>query len=47
MKLSGGKVISKLDLSEAYLQIPVDMFEVFKIKMRKDLYSFNWLPFGI
>ena len=38
-KLSGGKVFSKLDLCEAYLQIPVNK--------GKALYRFNRLPFGI
>ena len=48
-KLSGDKVFSKLDLSEAYLQIPADeeCTKYLTIKMHKGLYKFNRLPFGI
>ena len=48
-KLSGDKVFSKLDLSEAYLQIPVDKecAKYLTIKMLKGLYRFNRSPFGI
>ena len=48
-KLSGGKVFSKLDLCEAYLQIPVneEYGKYLTIKMLKGLYRFNRLPFRI
>ena len=48
-KLSGGRVFSRLNLSEAYLQIPVDKecVKYLNIKTYKGLYRFNRLPFGI
>ena len=46
VKLNGGKVFSKVDLFEAYLQIPVEK-NVLNYKDVKGLYRFNMLPFGI
>ena len=48
-KLNGGKIFSKLDLSEAYLQIPVEenCAKLLTINTHKGLYNFNRLPFGI
>ena len=48
-KLNGGKVFSKLDLSEAYLQLKVDYesSELLTINTHKGLYKFNRLPFGV
>ena len=47
--LAGGKVFSKLDLSQAYLQLPVD--EASKVYLtvntHKGLYAYNRLPFGL
>ena len=44
-----GRIFPKLDLSEAYLQIPVDEkdAEILTINTRKGLYKFVRLPFGI
>lgn len=48
-KLSGGKYFSKIDLSDAYLQIPVDQecSKLLCINTHKGLYKFNRLPFGV
>ena len=48
-KLNGGKVFSKIDLSEAYLQIPVEenSFKLFCINTHRGLYKFDRLVFGI
>ena len=48
-KLSGGRVFSKLDLSEAYLQIGVneECTKYLTIKTLKSLYRLNRLPFKI
>ena len=48
-KLNGGKVFSKLDLSEAYLQLKVDdeSSELLTINTHNGLYKFNRLPFGV
>ena len=48
-KLSGGRVFSKLDLSEASLLVPVDeeWAKYLSIKTLKGLYRFNRLPLGI
>ena len=47
--LAGGETFSKLDLANAYLQIPLD--EAFQklvtINTHKGLYKYNRLPFGI
>ena len=47
--LAGGKCFTKLDMSNAYLQLPVD--ESFKeylvINTHKGLFQYNRLPFGI
>lgn len=47
--LSGGKVFSKLDLSQAYLQLPVDDASkcYLTINTHKGLYVYNRLPFGV
>ena len=48
-KLCGGQAFSKLDLSEAYLLIPVDKecVKYLTIKTFKGLYRFNRLSFRI
>ncbi|XP_029658305.1 uncharacterized protein K02A2.6-like [Octopus sinensis] len=48
-KLNGGKLFSKLDLSEAYLQLQVDeeCSKLLIISTHKGLYKFNRLAFGI
>ena len=47
--MSGGKYFSKLDLSQAYLQIPLDdsSKELVTINTHKGLFRYNRLPFGI
>lgn len=48
-KLNGGKVFSKMDLREAYLQIPVEA-ECSKlpcINIHRELYKFERLAFGV
>ena len=48
-KLNGGKIFSKIDLSEAYLQIPVEeeSSKLLCISIHKGLFKFNRLAFGI
>ena len=48
-KLNGGKVFSKIDLSEAYLQIPVEenSSKLLCINSHRGLYKFDRLVFGI
>ena len=48
-KLNGGKVFSKIDLSEAYLQIPVEenSSKLLGINTHRGLYKFDRLVFGI
>jgi hypothetical protein len=48
-KLAGGKYFSKIDLSDAYLQIPVDeeSSKLLCINTHKGLYKFKRLPFGV
>ncbi|XP_064479229.1 uncharacterized protein K02A2.6-like [Ornithodoros turicata] len=48
-KLNGGKHFSKLDLSEAYLQLELDeqAKEVLVVNTHKGLFRFNRMPFGI
>ena len=48
-KLNRGKVFSKIDLSEAYLQIPVEenSSKLLCIKTHRGLYKFERLVFGI
>ena len=48
-KLNGGKDFSKIDLSEAYLQIPVEenSSKLFCINTHRGLYKFDRLVFGI
>ena len=47
--LAGGKVFSKLDLSQAYLQLPVDeeSKQYLTINTHQGLYVYNRLPFGV
>lgn len=46
-KLSGGKIFSKLDLSQAYLQVPVDENSkpYLTVNTHKGLYVYDRLPF--
>ena len=48
-KLSGGKYFSKLDLSQAYLQLPLEdsSKEFVTINTHKGLFRYNRLPFGV
>ena len=48
-KLNGGNVFSKIDLSEAYLQIPVEenSSKLLCINTHRGLYKFDRLVFGI
>ena len=48
-KLSGGKIFSKIDLIEAYLQIPVEeeSSKLLCISTHKGLFKINRLAFGI
>ena len=47
--LSGGKLFSKMDLANAYLQIPLEeqSKEYTTINTHKGLYCYNRLPFGV
>ncbi|XP_003366225.1 conserved hypothetical protein [Trichinella spiralis] len=47
--LRGGKTFSKLDLSEAYLQVELDeeSKRILVINTHKGLYHYNRLPFGV
>ena len=47
--LSGGKVFSKLDMTQAYLQIPVDeeSKKYTTLNTHKGLFQFTRLPFGV
>ncbi|CAH8601572.1 unnamed protein product [Schistosoma rodhaini] len=49
IKLNGGRYFSKLDLSEAYLQVEVDedSRELLTINTHRGLYQFSRLPFGV
>ena len=48
-KLNGGKVFSKIDISEAYLQIPVEenSSKLLSINTHTGLYKFDRLVLGI
>lgn len=48
-KLNGGQIFSKIDLSDAYLQVPVDenCSNLLCINTHKGLYKFNRLAFGV
>ena len=47
--LSGGKYFSKLDMSQAYLQLPLDEESkgLVTVNTHKELYRYNRLPFGV
>jgi len=47
--LNGGKIFSKIDFAEAYLQVPLDddSKEILVINTHKGLFRFNRLPFGV
>lgn len=49
VKLNGGKIFSKLDFSDAYLQISVDSEcpKYIKVNTRKGLHEYKMLPFGL
>ena len=48
-KLNGGKIFSKIDLSDAYLQIEVEenSSKLLCINTHRGLYKFNRLAFGV
>ena len=47
--LSGGKFFSKLDMANAYLQLPLDEGSkpFVTVNMQRGLFQYNWLPFGV
>ena len=47
--LSGGKLFTKLDMSNAYLQLPLEekSKEYLVVNTHKGLFKYNRLPFGI
>jgi hypothetical protein len=47
--LAGGEIFSKLDLQNAYLQLPLskESREVVTINTHKGLFTYNSLPFGV
>ena len=49
VQLAGGKVFTKLDLSQAYLQLPVDEDSkgLLVINTPKGLFRYNRLPYGV
>ena len=49
VSLNGGKIFSKLDLSDAHLQVKVEeeYSKLLTINTHKGLYKFNRLPFGL
>lgn len=48
-KLNGGKIFSKIDLSEEYLQVPMDKesAKLLCINTHKGLFRYERLPFGV
>ncbi len=48
-KLAGGKVFTKLDLSQAYLQLPLDeeSKELVVVNTQKGLFRYTRLPYGV
>lgn len=47
--LAGGLVFTKLDLAQAYLQLPVDDYSkpLLVINTPKGLFRYNRLPYGV
>ena len=47
--LAGGKYFTKLDLSQAYLQLPLhhESPELLTVNTQKGLFMYNRLPFGV
>lgn len=47
--LAGGRIFLKLDLSQAYLQLPLDKASkpYLTINTHKGLHVYNYLPFGV
>jgi len=47
--MSGGKYFSKLDLRDAYLQLPLDTpsKQYVAINTHRGLFQYNRLPFGV
>ena len=49
--LAGGRVFTKLDLSQAYLQLPVDddhdSKDLLVINTPKGIFRYNWLSYGV
>jgi hypothetical protein len=47
--LAGGQKFSKIDLRQAYLQLPMDeeSMKLLMINTHKGLYQFTHLPFGV
>ena len=48
-RLAGGKIFTKLNLSQAYLQLPVDEDSkgLLVINTPKGLFQYNRLPYGV
>ena len=48
-RLAGGNIFTKLDLSQAYLQLPVDDDgkDLLIINTPKGLFRYNHLPYGV
>ena len=48
-RLAGGRIFTKLDLSQTYLQLPVDddSKDLLVINTPKGLFRYNRLPYGV